>query len=298
MHRSGTSALARAIGLMGAGLGPAESLDHHWEQVDLWRFENDLLRVLGSEWDTPAVFPRGWTQLPRVRQLEPLAARLVESFAAEPAWVMKDPRLCLTLPFWREQVGLSPLVVFIYRNPLEVAASLDRRDRRKRLRGARALALWERYNCDGLANSRDLPRIVVSYDRLLSAPVETCERVREALSGWGVAGLKSAELGASELDTGQRHHRADGVGDDDGRQGHVTAAQARLLADLERLERGEVAAHGASPETSVAARAVLETWRQTRRLVRALREARGATRQLATLVPGAMRAGKRPPGDD
>jgi hypothetical protein len=300
MHRSGTSALARAIGLMGASLGPSDGLDLNWEQVDLALLNDDLLRILGSEWDTPAVFPPSWTRIGRVQRLEPAAKRLVSRFTAEPAWVLKDPRMCLTLPFWREQVGVSPVVVFIYRNPLEVAASLHRRSPEKRLTESRVLALWERYNCDGLNNARGLRTIVVSYRGLLASPVETCQRILDAFAGWGIEGLRSATEGASELDAARRHHIADDGSEpsaDGGGSGcTLSSEQLRLSALLEGLERGQVS-FGAdvAPSSSEASNDVLETWRQSRRLLRAVRELKGSARELVRLIPRVTVRGIRRP---
>ena len=288
MHRSGTSAAARALGLMGAGMGPSDGLDHHWEQVDLWQLNAELLRMVGSEWDTPAALEPGWTR--KGRSLCAAAEQLVNRLAAEPAWVLKDPRMCLTLPFWREQMGLEPVVVFIYRDPREVAASLHRRNPQKRLDGRRALALWERYNCDALANARDLPTIVVSYDHLLASPVETCQRVRDALVSWGVSGLNPASDAAAELDAGLRHHVTDDEASrcDDAEQPATTLtdAQSKLMALLDSLERGDCSiATAPIPSVSPASKDLLEIWRQTRRLVRAVRELKGSARQLVRLAP-------------
>jgi hypothetical protein len=41
------------------------------------------------------------------------------------AWQLKDPRMCLTFPLWRELIP-APVVIIAYRHPMEVANSLYR----------------------------------------------------------------------------------------------------------------------------------------------------------------------------
>jgi hypothetical protein len=304
MHRSGTSALTRALGLMGVSLGPAEGLDHHWEQERLWRFDNDLLRAVGGEWDTPPRLAPGWTTLDAVRALEPHARSIVEELSAAPPWVIKDPRLCLTLPFWHERVGLEPMVIFIHRNPVEIVASLQRRNPEKRLYGSRVLALWERYNCDALANARPFRTLYLSYNALVDDPVAACERVRAALEEWGVPGLGSAAAAASELDTGERHHVVGHTAtlEIEGRtvRAHMTAAQQDLLRVLDGLELGRVPDPNALPRVSQSAADTLELWRQIRFLVRSARVGSRAARAIGGLGPRLsrdwLRASRGPEG--
>lgn len=50
------------------------------------------------------------------------------SYASAPhVWVMKDPRLCLTLPVWFPFMEKPPALVWTYRHPLEVMLSLEER---------------------------------------------------------------------------------------------------------------------------------------------------------------------------
>ena len=43
-------------------------------------------------------------------------------------WLWKDPRTTLLLPFWRRALRFDPVVVGIFRDPVEVAGSLAARD--------------------------------------------------------------------------------------------------------------------------------------------------------------------------
>ncbi len=59
MHRSGTSALARALRVLGVDLGerlmggiPGNNEKGFFEDIDIYAFHNDLLSSMGREWHT------------------------------------------------------------------------------------------------------------------------------------------------------------------------------------------------------------------------------------------------------
>ena len=56
--------------------------------------------------------------------------------------VWKDPRTCLTLPFWVEVLDETPLVVLLNRHPVEIASSAEKRNQLSR---GHAFAVWERF---------------------------------------------------------------------------------------------------------------------------------------------------------
>ncbi len=69
---------------------------------------------------------------------------------------------------------------------MEVAVSLQVRNGLSILQG---LALWEAYTRAALRVSEALPRIFVSYERLVAEPLVEASRMVEELSGFGVNGL-------------------------------------------------------------------------------------------------------------
>ena len=110
MHRSGTSALTRILNHLGVSLGPEEQLlepaPHNpggfWENERVFELNDELLEALGGNATTPPVLADGWERASELDGLRARAASLVASLAdgAEIAgW--KNPRLSLTLPFWR-----------------------------------------------------------------------------------------------------------------------------------------------------------------------------------------------------
>ena len=122
----------------------------------------------GSKWDDWRAFNPEWHQSPaagifRSRILEVLR----KDFANSQLFAIKDPRVCRLWTIWRqvlEEFGAKPRVVIPVRNPLEIAASLKRRNG---FMPAKSCLLWLRHVLDAEKATRDLPRSVVTYDALL-----------------------------------------------------------------------------------------------------------------------------------
>lgn len=91
-----------------------------------WRSTKELLNELGGAWDLPPK-PNEKFQDRRLDPLRMKAQLLIEGFDSAGAWGWKDPRSCLTLPFWQSLLpGLKTLI--IVPNPLEVAYSMWERN--------------------------------------------------------------------------------------------------------------------------------------------------------------------------
>jgi len=213
MHRSGTSALTSLLDRLGFYAGPDESLmgpDAHnamgyWELGEVQAFNEELLAALGGSWtDVLEIDPR------RLRDCAPFQSRvrsLVRHLNSYGPWVIKDPRLCLLLPFWRELLQ-RPLCILVHRNPLSVARSLARRDGLPIHIG---IALWEHYIRAALAASEGLPRALVSYRDLIDDPVATAAGLVRTLEAQGVPGLENLRtLSPADarmlLDSSLEHH--------------------------------------------------------------------------------------------
>jgi hypothetical protein len=175
MHRSGTSALTRIISLLGAQLpqhlmGPlADNPRGFWESELLAQTHDRFLEDCKSCWDDwrelslEAVNPEKLAQW-----REKIRAVLLQEFAAAESFVVKEPRICRFAPFFidiLDTMDISTRIVIPFRNPLEVAASLQRRNNFTLEQG---IMLWLRHLLDAEAASQKLPRAFLSYDRLLT----------------------------------------------------------------------------------------------------------------------------------
>lgn len=206
MHRSGTSAAARLVNLMGFSPGPEDDLlppepDNpagFWENAPLAALNEEILAVLGGEWSAPPRLDPVWQCRPELNELRPRAAAVAASVLSGPRWVWKDPRACLTLPFWLPIFDRKVAIVFVHRNPLEVASSLETRDGFPISLG---LALWERYVRTALAGAAGLPVCVTRYEDLVADPANWCLRVSGFLRA---CGAEPMEIAADEVRTAVR----------------------------------------------------------------------------------------------
>ena len=236
MHRSGTSAVARVLNLMGCYFGAEhegtraneENPKGFWERQDVRRLNDAVLRNAGCDWDRVSGF-RAEGSLDEEQVYRRAIADIVLDMDAHRPWFIKEPRLCLTFPLWRPVLE-TPVCIHVHRSPMEVARSLQARHGMELDAG---LALWEAYNIHALNASSGLPRLVVSYSALMGDPSREVARLSEALSGHGYELRRPvvAELRAF-LDEGLRHQRDDA----EAWAATATATQKQVLATLVRGE--------------------------------------------------------------
>lgn len=173
MGRSGTSNLAGILKALGISLGPEDLMlpPNHanpkgfWEFIPFLQVNDEILRRFGGDWHhPPATMPPGW-QYESV--LEDLYTRVREVmdryFSKEDIWAFKDPRTCLTFPFWRRALEGQIDCVFSFRNPLEVALSLQHRDN---FPIASSADLWLRNVTESLTTTEGLKRHFMFYEDL------------------------------------------------------------------------------------------------------------------------------------
>ena len=193
MHRSGTSAVARILSLLGCDL-PRTLLAPHpsnergfWESPELVKVSREILVSAGSnleEWraDEWSGFDGRWYSSPVADRFRERAQSVLESeFGDSRLFVMKDPRLCRLLPFWLEALkcfGARPLVVLPIRNPLDVAESLEKRDGIDRSIGS---LMWLQHVLSAEAASRGEGRAFLRYEQLLSRPHAVVDRLCDDL---------------------------------------------------------------------------------------------------------------------
>ncbi len=215
MHRSGTSALSRVLALLGADLPralmPANQANEtgYWESTPVAGLNDELLASAGSVWDDWLAFDPGWYASPKADEFKArVRAALEAEFATSSFFVLKDPRICRLAPFWfdvLETAGIRPLVLLPLRNPLEVAASLEKRDGFPPELGH---LLWLRHVLEAEAASRGRPRLHCSYDELMTDWPRLAARTSEALNfSWPRAPERAAPEIDAFLAEGLRHHR-------------------------------------------------------------------------------------------
>jgi glycosyltransferase involved in cell wall biosynthesis len=295
MHRSGTSAVTGALALAGAQTprhpmpATGDNPSGYWESPRIARFNNRLLEAAGTRWNDPAGIPDGWFREPtRASDAAEVASLVAGEFPGHGPPALKDPRICRLLPVWLhglEVANCEPVVLFVVRRPLDVAASLAARSEREQFRSASVpnlaggILLWLRYILDAERHSRILPRHLVAYETVI-------DDWRSGLGSLIAAarlpppGAEVADRIGAFLDPGLRRQRVAGA---EGRfPGLAVAERVReavleagrepllddIRTDLDRLQLDQsMAGRSASPPTSTAPEAILDQldlrWRLT-----------------------------------
>lgn len=204
MHRSGTSAITRALNLLGGELGPLDDVGQYWERSAMRSQCDALLKRFDGAWDCPGVMPSGWESLERVAEVDAAASAAISEYGDPEVLLWKDPRASLTLPYWRRHLGSDPIAIIVYRHPEEVWASLDTRNG---FGPGLSFALWERYNADALRHATGLRTVVFAYSDLVQKQSEIMIELAATLGRWGVP-LRDPASTDMELRADQRHHHA------------------------------------------------------------------------------------------
>ena len=244
MHRSGTSACARLLNIRGLGIAPdlmnpgPDNERGFWESRSLADHHDRFFASVGHAHDSARSLPAGAFETDAAKRLEQRLHKHLQTLPDSGPVLVKDPRISLLLPIWRkvtQEAGLDMRTVVMVRNPLEVAASLDRRNR---FSLERSVLLWLRYMVSLERTSRDVSRVFVSYSDLLDDWRGQSDRIVREI------GLSVAELSESAVDEGDeflsrslQHHRFDdeSVHEDP----RITPWVARAYDALLRAARGE-----------------------------------------------------------
>lgn len=234
MHRSGTSALAGALGLVGfqapRTLLPASEVNERgfYESLPIKELNDQVFADLATTWHGLRPIHSGMLEQKSFDQARRRVERvLTEEFDAGCRPLIKDPRLCRLLPLWKpvlERLTATTAYAFTVRDPLEVAQSLARRNDFGLHQG---LALWARYYLDAEAETRGSVRAFVSYVGLLDDPQPSLKRIADELGLW--IDLKPIESAGSDfLSDDLRHHRS---------PGEQTLAELQRLPGLSEIYR-------------------------------------------------------------
>lgn len=214
-HRSGTSALARVVSLLGAalpehllGANPTNPAGH-WEPLRVMELHERMLLEAGSRWDDWRRFDPAALEPQRLAHYKNEIRRLlVDEYGDAPLLMLKEPRICRFVPLYEEvfaELGIAPRFVLIHRNPLAVIDSLAARDG---MTPGFAALLWLRHELDAERATRDRRRVYLSYEGFLDDWRGAIERVTERLGiGWPRDIDDAAEDVEAHLSPGLRHHQ-------------------------------------------------------------------------------------------
>lgn len=218
MHRSGTSALARVVNLLGADLGnrlmPAaqDNEKGFFEHEDIVVAHEALLTALGVSWQDGTPLPSGWENSEAAAVATQRINEILDrDFANSPLWAVKDPRQSRLLPLWLPLLkarGIEPYFILSWRHPLQVAASLQKRDGMAR---DAALLCWLSYTVEAYLGAKGYPLVISSYAALMENWQAEMSRIGEGLNlSWPVSPEDAKPAVEAFLTPQLQHNRQQG----------------------------------------------------------------------------------------
>lgn len=215
MHRSGTSLCSKIVHLMGFQaprtlMAPTEANpEGYWESELIYKLNDRILEACGTQWhkrNRMSVDPLAVTR--RTGLYEELKRLLAGEFGDADRIVLKDPRVSRLVPLYEAvlaDAGYRATPVLVVRNPMEVAASLAKRDQ---FTVERAVRLWLRYTLDAERATRGRARAIISYENTLEDWREVVRKVADAMGEAADPLVAQAERRAEEAARSDlRHHK-------------------------------------------------------------------------------------------
>ncbi|WJI80294.1 MULTISPECIES: sulfotransferase family protein [unclassified Mesorhizobium] len=214
MHRSGTSALTRVISLLGAAL-PHQVIDPddsnasgYWEPTSLNHLNEKMLAEAGSRWDDWRSFDPGDLGASRIGFYKAEISRIVdEEYENASAIVLKEPRISRFAQLYAAVLKAKNFqlhYVLANRNPLEVIASLGKRDGSTFATGS---LLWLRHQLEAERATRGMSRVFVSYDAMMvDWRSELTKVVTAVRPGWSRPFEDAGPEIDAYLSSDHRHH--------------------------------------------------------------------------------------------
>ncbi|NOR86408.1 MAG: hypothetical protein GQ527_02240, partial [Bacteroidales bacterium] len=215
MHRSGTSATSGCLSILGYQLGkrivPAGKPNEkgYFENDSINRFNEDILDLLNAKWHDTMYLPDKWWKDDRLISFKLRLKEIIyEEFSTDDDFVIKDPRISILLPLYSavfKELKLVTKVIINFRNPLEVASSLKKRDN---LSLSKSLLLWMDATLKAEELTREMPRIFVDYNSLLAQPFSSIQQISNQLQLHDdINDHIKTEL-VSFIETGLNHHHS------------------------------------------------------------------------------------------
>lgn len=212
MHRSGTSAVTRALQVLGVDLGasllPAlEGVNDRgfWEDVDLNALNIEILQAAHTDWHHLTALTQSDLDVLRDKGYYQKAGEFLRrKMGNAPLYGFKDPRVAQLLSFWKgvfDENNIDVSYVLQIRNPASVAASLLKRDQ---VALTKSYFIWLRHVLESLKGVIGKKCVLVDYDNLMRAPEHELQRIAEALD-LKIDPIELRNYTNNFLDQGLRH---------------------------------------------------------------------------------------------
>ncbi|MBD3362749.1 glycosyltransferase [Candidatus Dojkabacteria bacterium] len=188
MHRSGTSAVAGTLRILGCDLGESlfpptfDNEKGNFENVDVHKINEQILKELKSRYSDVQLFPKNWWEKKELQKYKNnIETFLKQNFRNTRLWCIKDPRLCILLPIWEsvfQKLDLEIKYIYVLRDFREVASSLNNREG---FSINKSTLLWLKYNLFGLLYTQKFDRGFITFDKFLQNPYQVLQKVTDEL---------------------------------------------------------------------------------------------------------------------
>jgi len=189
MHRSGTSAITRAMETVGAELGgnlnpPAAEINEKgfFEDLDIHAINVEVMKAANAEWHSLEHVDISRIESSELTALRTRAIEILREKCQKKIFALKDPRISRLLPFWQpvfDAIKIRVAYIIAIRNPISVSRSLGKRDQ---FPDEKSYLLWLAHIVPALQRTRGSLRAIVEYDKLLDDPRRELERISKRLN--------------------------------------------------------------------------------------------------------------------
>ncbi len=184
-HRSGTSMVTRSLVILRFELGEklmpprgGNNAKGFFEDLDVVQLNEKLLAACNRHWDS--VLPLNAQEINSLIQkgYAEQGLRLLQlKLSQHNHFAFKDPRTSKLIPFWETALGrggIKPVHLFVVRNPLSIAASLQKRDG---IPTGKSLLIWLEHVLSFLNATQGSKVLFVSYEAFMDSPEEQVDRI-------------------------------------------------------------------------------------------------------------------------
>lgn len=193
MHRSGTSLACGLLNHCGIFFGEEKDLIQtneenpkgFWERKDVRKLNDMLLHEMACDWSETSNLHKVTISKNVLEDFNSDACKIIkklEQNAASGVIGLKEPRICLLMPYWQDLFDDNDFFLLVHRDPEEIAISLKNRN------GIPATVsnyLTEQYLGHAIHAIKDRQYFIVSYKELIEQPVQSTQNIIDAINATG-----------------------------------------------------------------------------------------------------------------
>lgn len=214
MARTGTSALAHTVELLGVNMGqrmlpPKVGVNPKgfFEDREIFDLHGILFRKFGYRWGTDQLPNQSWYSKisPYTTHIERIIQKRNKIFDI---WGFKNPSTTELLPIWIPALknnNTEIKIILNTRRPYDCLQSLQTWTKRRH-GDVNSAKVWLKYTLLAEKQTRKFPRIIVTYEQLMDNTSESVELLNDFLFPGQTVSDSTHQLISDFLDPDIRHH--------------------------------------------------------------------------------------------